>query len=168
MKPVINIDAIELEPRPQAFLPPHGTEKFDARLGDIGQHLGMRKLGCNITAIAPGKRAFPFHNHHVNDEIFLVLEGSGELRLGDEVHGVRQGDVVCCPAGGPETAHQFVNTGDVELRFLAISSMSSPEICEYPDSGKFAISALVCDGNDKRTFRYAGREAASLDYWDGE
>lgn len=82
----LNIDAIELQPRPAAFAPTTGpaAEKYDARMGFVGPRLGAQKLGYNITLIPPGKRAFPHHNHRVNEEMFFILEGTGQFRLGKE------------------------------------------------------------------------------------
>ena len=67
------------------------------------------------------------------------------------------------PRGGPETAHQIVNTGDVTLTYLGISDMPDPDIVEYPDSGKF--SALgIHPGADfwSAHMRYIGRTDTSL------
>ncbi|HWA39511.1 MAG TPA: cupin domain-containing protein [Burkholderiales bacterium] len=160
-RPILNVDEVELLPRPPQMRP-NGTaaEKFDARMGALGQRLGAKKLGYNVTAIAPGKRAYPFHSHHVNEEMFYVLEGAGEVRIGDASYEIRAGDVIACPAGGKETAHQIVNTGAAELRVLAVSTQLEPDICEYPDSGKFGVLS--------ESFRYLGREDAASGYWDGE
>lgn len=171
MKPLINIDEVELEPRPAAFAPTgEAAERFDARLGTIGSRIGAQQFGCNITAVPPGKRAFPFHNHHANEELFFILEGDGELRLGDATYPVRKGDVIACPAGDRETAHQLINTGESELRYLAISTMHGTEVCQYPDSDKFAISAVLPgDGKGtRRMFRFVGRIPDQADYWEGE
>ena len=170
-RPLINIADVELQPRPAAFAATGAAaERYDARLGQIAPRLGAQKLGYNLTAVPPGKRAFPFHNHRVNEEMFFVVEGTGEVRIGDAVYPIRAGDVVACPAGGKETAHQIINTGAVELKYLAVSTKLSPEIAEYPDSGKFGILAEYPAGPDGRpqTFRFIGREAHSLDYWEGE
>ncbi len=169
-RPVVNLADVELRPRPAGFAAPGAAaERFDARMGFISPLLGAVKLGYNLTAVPPGKRAFPFHNHHVNEELFFVLEGEGEVRIGDSVFPIRPGDVIACPPGGPETAHQIVNTGGVELRYLAVSTKLSPEIAEYPDSGKFGVLAeLAAPEGGRRTFRFVGREAMGLDYWDGE
>lgn len=168
-KPVQNVDEIELEARPEAFAPTGAAaERYDARLGEVSRRIGARRLGYNITAIPPGKRAFPFHNHRVNEEMFFILEGTGEVRIGSETYPLRKGDFIACPPGGRETAHQIVNTGETELRFLAVSTMDSPELCEYPDSDKFAISGYFAEASGPRVFRYVGREAESRDYWEGE
>lgn len=77
-KPIINIADVELEPRPAAFAPSGAAaERFDARMGFIGPRVGAQKLGYNITAVPPGKRAFPFHNHQVNRGAGVTEPGSG-------------------------------------------------------------------------------------------
>jgi uncharacterized cupin superfamily protein len=170
-KPVINIADVELVPRPEQYRPKGAAgEQYGLSMGRIAERVGAKQLGYNITAVPPGRRAFPFHSHRVNEEMFFVLAGAGEIRIGDDRHPLRAGDIVACPAGGPETAHQIVNTGDVELRYLAVSTTSTPEICDYPDSGKFGVWDERTDpgtGKDK-LFRYLGREANTLGYWDGE
>jgi uncharacterized cupin superfamily protein len=101
--------------------------------------------------------------------MFFVLQGTGEVRIGSATHALRAGDIVACPAGGSESAHQIVNTGTEELRYLAVSTRLSPEICDYPDSGKFGIYDERPDaaGNSK-LFRHLSREGKGIDYWDGE
>ena len=165
--PILNLDALEfVDLRERARQrgqnpPPPG---FDAHLGAIGEKIGARRLGYNVTVIPPGKAAFPKHSHRANEEMFFVIDGLGELRLGDAVHPVRAGDVIACPPGGPDTAHQLFNTGDAPLKILAVSTMEYPEICEYPDSGKF----LATTGMAPTDFRTIGRTADGLDYFDGE
>ncbi|MBD8898773.1 cupin domain-containing protein [Rhodanobacter sp. DHG33] len=172
-KPVLNIDELEAIPL-EVLNKQHGGNpmpaKFGGAMAPIGQRLGAQKLGYNLTTVPPGKRAFPFHSHRVNEEMFFVIEGSGEVRIGSETWPVRTGDVICCPPGGPETAHQIVNTGDATLRYLAVSSSQTPEICEYPDSGKFAVMHFAGKDADGKPqgFRHAGRLSDGCDYWDGE
>jgi uncharacterized cupin superfamily protein len=166
----INIADVTLQPRPAPMTPKgEAAERFDCRMGPIAPLLGAEKLGYNITAVPPGKRAFPLHNHRVNEEMFFILEGTGEARIGDEVFAVKPGDIVACPPGGPERAHQLTNTGLVELRYLAVSTKVTPEIVEYPDSGKFGVlGEFRSSQGEAKTFRFVGREAQCLDYWEGE
>lgn len=167
LKYVINIEDIELKPRPKAFAATGAAAaKFDASTGAVSSRLGAQKLGYNLTSVPPGKCAFPFHNHHVNEELFLILQGVGELRIGDETTQVKPMDVIACPPGGPELAHQILNTDDADLKYLAISTMESPEYVEYPDSGKFGVYGNHAGSNQRIGF--LGRAENGLDYWDGE
>jgi uncharacterized cupin superfamily protein len=166
--PLVNLDTLDYFTLP---VDDSAAERFAARIGDIGGRVGARKLGYNLTVIPPGMRAFPRHSHLVNEEMFFVVSGEGEVRIGDRRRPVRAGDIVACVAGDIDTAHQIANTSaDTELRILAVSTMQSPEVCQYPDSGKFALSAdlPVPDEGKPRSLRYASRVANSLDYWDGE
>jgi len=166
-KPILNIADVELKewlPVPEAM-----QERFGARFGQLGIPLGAQKLGYNLTVIEPGKRAFPFHNHRVNEEMFFVIEGTGELRVGEATHAIRAGDVIACPPGGAETAHQIRNTGATEMRVLAVSTRMWPEIADYPDSGKFGVLSMSQGADGKpEVFRHMARPDSSLDYWDGE
>ncbi len=170
-KPIMSLDDVELHSRPAAFAASgEAAERFDAKMGAISSALGAEKLGYNITSVPPGKCAFPFHNHRVNEEMFLILSGSGEVRIGSELYQVKQNDLIACPPGGEETAHQIKNAGDTDLKYLAVSTRLSPEIANYPDSGKFGVLAEYPpneEGKPQR-FLFIGREGDGRDYWDGE
>lgn len=155
---VINLDELELQPHG------HGTD-FEAKLGPIGRRIGSRRLGYRLTVVPPGKRAWPYHCHHNNEEMFFILAGTGTLRIGDQRIPLRPGDVVCAPEGGPETAHQIQNDGESELRYLAVSTMEGPDVFEYPDSGKFGVFA---GPKQEPRFTFYGRPGSAVDYWDGE
>ncbi|HET6632339.1 MAG TPA: cupin domain-containing protein [Rhodanobacteraceae bacterium] len=171
--PVLNVDdapfteLAELSRMRGSSLP---DARYGGRIAPLGLLLGARKLGYNLTVIAPGKRAFPFHNHRVNEEMFLVLEGRGHVRIGERRLPIRPGDFIACPAGGGETAHQLVNDSDAELKVLAVSGNQTPEICEYPDSGKFSVLAEFDNdaGGRPHVFAHIGRTHESHDYWEDE
>ena len=47
--------------------------------------LGLEQTGISLQRIKPGQR-LPFgHTHSVQEEIYVVLAGSGEMRVGDDV-----------------------------------------------------------------------------------
>jgi len=169
-RPVINLDEIAIEERPAMFHPTGpAAERFGSRSGAVGTRIGAQKLGYNITVVEPGKRAFPLHNHHANEEMFFVLAGTGELRVGSERYSIRSGDFIASPPGGPELAHQIINTGSQELRYLAVSTMIMPDIAEYPDSGKVGgfMRHPAPDGS-LRLVRLINRPDTNVDYWEGE
>lgn len=169
MKPIVNLTDVELAPLPAGVAPPESmADRYAPRMGAISGRIGAQKLGYNVTAVAPGKRAFPFHNHRVNEEMFFVLEGTGEVRIGEAVYSIRAGDVIACPPGGPEAAHQIANTGAAELKYLAVSTKIMPEIVEYPDSGKFGMVAEFpgAPGERPKAFRFVSRASESMPYWE--
>lgn len=168
---ILNLDEVELRAEgPERAPTGPNAARYDICWGEIASRIGARKLGYNLTVVAPGKRNCPFHSHRVEEEMFFILEGSGELRYGDQRYPLRKGDVIACPTGGQETAHQIINTGDVELRYLAVSTLAPVEICEYPDSGKFGVfEDLPAEtaGTHVR-LRHLARPADRRDYWEGE
>jgi uncharacterized cupin superfamily protein len=169
--PIVNLDALKPQPLPEAVAPTGDAAlRYAPRIARIGPMLGARKLGYSLIVLDPGKRAFPFHHHRVNEEMFFVVEGEGEMRLGGETLAIRAGDVIACPPGDADTAHQIVNTSAHELRYLAISTQQSPEVVEYPDTGRHAV--LVTDepapAASVKGFRAVFRVEDSLGYWDGE
>ena len=163
INPVVDTGAVRLR---------HSFEKgaaYGAAFARLGPMIGASKLGCSLYVVPAGKAPWPRHAHHSVEEMYFVLEGAGEFRLGEERYPVKAGDLVGAPAGTAEVAHQMVNTSDAELRYLAISTMDEPDVIEYPDSDKFRVVSRTRNG-DPRTARilFHGRAADSLDYWDGE
>lgn len=112
---------------------------FAARVGRAGPVIGSTGLGVSLVVVPPGKSACPFHRHHVWHELFFVLEGEGVTRLDGETRPIRAGDLIAAPAG--KEAHQIINTGASDLRYLAMSAEGPTDVIEYPDSGKVAVDA---------------------------
>ena len=138
---------------------------YDSQGARLARGTAAQKLGASVDIIAPGKRSCPYHLHHAQEEMFIVIEGSGTLRVAGEMLPLVAGDVVFIPPG-PDYPHQVINTSDAPLKYLSISTKDMPEICEYPDSGKYMAWCNTPDG--KEGFGACQRATADLDYWDGE
>jgi uncharacterized cupin superfamily protein len=140
--------------------------RFEVGLGDIDRPLGLGGIGATLHVVPAGKTAWPYHRHHGNDELFLVLEGTGELRIGDRRVPIRAGDCIGAPAGGE--AHQIINSSAGELRYIAFANRTRADVIEYPDSGRIAVD--IAHGNDKEppsVLSVAGK-LSPLGYWEGE
>lgn len=157
-KPIANLDHLSFDDVEE-------NGHYTSRRALFSAGIGARKLGYNLTELPPGKAQCPFHSHREVEEMFLILDGEGELRFGDQHYPLRKHDVVACPTGGPEVAHQIINTGRTTLRYLALSTMSAVEICEYPDSQKIGVYAE--DGSGKG-LRRLFRAETGVDYYDRE
>lgn len=163
----MNTDAIIHLDDLEAFDFGHG-EGYSARLAPVGGRLGLTRIGCNVAEYPPGKAAFPMHAHRNNDELFYVLEGSGEIRIGEDTHPIRAGDFIGLPAASGR-AHQIRNTGDQPLRVIALSSFQSPDVVEYPEQGKLGVAVFnqpmgIPDPDGLRKFFHVDD---AVDYWDG-
>jgi uncharacterized cupin superfamily protein len=153
-----NFDAIEKTREERAPL-------YDTLSARLGRGTAATKLGITIDIVAPGKRGCPYHFHYAQEEAFVILEGSGTLRVAGEMLALQAGDTVFIPPG-PDYPHQIVNTSDAPLKYLSISTKDAPEIVEYPDSGKYLASATR--GGEPYGFAAMHRAKDDLDYWDGE
>ena len=132
---------------------------YDTMCGGVSDGMAAVKLGAGYDELPAGKRSCPYHYHLAQEEMFVVLQGAGTLRVAGEMLPVRAGDVIIIPPG-PEYPHQFINTSDAVMKYLSISTQERPELCVYPDSGKV--------GAFGKGVRVMNRLEGNLDYWDGE
>lgn len=158
-KPIVNLAELPLTGQAR------GT-RFAAETCALGPMLGLYHLGATLHVVPPGKTAAPFHRHHTADEMFLILSGVAEYRIGDERLPVQAGDCLGAPAGGQ--AHQIVNTGATPLRYLAFANNTNADVVEYPDSGRIRIDiGATGTHREDATFKAGGR-LMPMDYWEGE
>jgi uncharacterized cupin superfamily protein len=163
LKPVVNVDELPLRTIGNGA-------KFAGRAARIGAGIGAKKLGCQYQILPPGKAGYPRHAHHANEEMFIVLAGEGDYRVGEETYAIRSGDVISAPPGDGLSAHQIFNSGTEDLRYLAVSTRLDPDVIEYPDSRKFTVSSMIPEqqGQLSAKFSFIGRKSSSVDYYDGE
>ncbi|HVO93843.1 MAG TPA: cupin domain-containing protein [Terriglobales bacterium] len=160
-KHVIHLSEVPVEP----INAPAGSH-FAGRRQRVGARIGANKLGYSFFTVPPGKAAFPYHAHSANEEMIYIIDGEGILRFGEEEVPVRAGTLVACPSGDTY-AHQLVNTGAADLRYLVVSTMAFPDICEYPDSNKIGAYATGNVGPNVGV-RALFVKNAKVDYYDGE
>lgn len=74
----------------------------------------IRNQSLAEARLAPGQSTTP-HYHPKSEEIYYLLSGEGQMRLGDEVRMVSAGDAIAIPPG---MVHQLTNTGAGVLKLL--------------------------------------------------
>jgi len=116
---------------------------------------GSIQTGLQHVEVTPNHASAPAHCHSLEEEIFVILDGDGELRLDGGHTPVRTGHVVSRPAG-TGVAHSFV-AGAGGLVYLAYGTREHGDMCWYPDSQKISFRGLNVIARLER-----------LDYWDGE
>lgn len=67
-----------------------------------------------LDCLEPGQ-AQPPHKHHGRDKLYFVLEGEGEITIGDETRRLGSGDLAWAPADIP---HSVRNLGPTRLTML--------------------------------------------------
>jgi uncharacterized cupin superfamily protein len=157
----------QLSPRPASIVNVADLEPVDRDAATIGRRVrypgreaGSVRTGLRHAEVLPGKLNAPPHCHALEEEIFVVLEGDGELLLWEEdgvaEHPIRAGSVVVRP---PSTgvAHAF-RGGEAGLTLLMYGPREPGEVCYYPRSNKVYFIGL-----DLVT-----RVGEQLDYWEGE
>jgi len=103
------------------------TGAVDLNLGDV---VGSVDTGLSHMTIPPGGEGYPPHCHAAEEELFVVLEGSGTVTLGDENAEIRRGSVVSRPPG-TRVAHSFL-AGDDGLVYLAYGTREPNDVVYYP------------------------------------
>ena len=156
-KPFANLDDV-------VFTDIEDNGYYTSKRAQFSAGIGARDLGYNLTELPPGKAQCPFHSHRAEEEMFLILEGEGELRYGTERYKIRRYDVIACPTGDSSTAHQIINTGSTTMRYLSLSKLSKIEVCEYPDSNKVGVHADEPGPGVHKMYR----AEITVDYYDRE
>jgi uncharacterized cupin superfamily protein len=130
------------------------------KVRDLGRRAGSQRTGLRLAEVLPGKLNAAPHCHAAEEEIFVVLDGEGDLLLwereGVAEHPIRAGSVVTRPAG-TGVAHAF-RAGDAGSTVLMYGTRDPNDICYYPRSGKVYFTGLGV----------IARLGEPLDYWEGE
>ncbi|MEM5818371.1 MAG: cupin domain-containing protein [Desulfitobacterium hafniense] len=143
MKRILNIDNMPRE----HIDDPDFQSKMQTLL--IGNALGCEKIYVNIDYVKPGGKSVKYHSHSKQEEFFLIMQGSGLLRMNGEEVSIKMGDVISKPAG-QEIAHQFINNGSEILQILDAGTREKDDIATYPDENVVFIrnKGLVFDIKD--------------------
>ena len=160
-------EVAELSPRPSSIVHVPDLEAVERDGATVGRRVrypgreaGSVRTGIRHAEVFPGKLNAPPHCHAAEEEIFVVLEGDGDLLLWEEdgvaEHPVRAGSVVARPAG-TGVAHAFRGGAD-GMTLLMYGTRDPREVCYYPRSGKVFFIGLGL----------ITRVGEQLDYWEGE
>lgn len=80
-----------------------------------GQSCIQAKNFCmGFVTLEPRGGQVPWHNHE-QEEVYFILEGSGEMCIGDELNTVSSLQAVYIPAGA---YHQLTNIGEEPLKMI--------------------------------------------------
>ena len=107
----LNLDAVDDAAPANGF-----GDRWEARVAR--QALAAERTGVSFFRLLPGKRSLFTHRHTVAEEVYVVLGGSGRVKLDDELLDVGPLD---CIRVAPTTARAF-EAGPDGLQFLAFGA----------------------------------------------
>src|SRR4051794_1236247 len=115
--------------------------ELEARRRRLGAAANASALGVAIIEIAPGARSTPPHAHVDEDEVFLVLAGSGISWQSSgskdvRAYAIREDDVLLHPCAGD--AHTLI-AGDEGLTVLVVAEGSRTHLTWLPRAKQFWI-----------------------------
>ena len=128
-------------PASEAFWRPSNQMGIDNT--DLGRQLEAKNLGARLWRLRPGQ-ASTRHRHFDQEELYLLLEGSGRMRVGKDLLTLEPLDSVLVEPG---SARQIFNDTDADQLWLVVgapreSITSTLEMSEeqlefmYPDGPK--------------------------------
>lgn len=125
----------------------------------LGAACGSERIYVNIDSVPPGAYSTKYHSHSQQEEFFLILSGSGTLRLNDNEYPVKTGDFFAKPAA-KNIAHTFFNSGNENLVILDVGTIEKEDTCYYPDEDIY----MQKSNNERRIFSGAMLET----HWNSE
>lgn len=107
---------------------------------DLGKQLGAERLGARLWRLAPGQ-ASTKHRHLLTEELYVLLEGEGRVRIGEEVLTVAPLDALLVE---PETTRQLFNDTESDQLWLVFGA--PPEAANTLEMSEETLRTLYPDG----------------------
>jgi uncharacterized cupin superfamily protein len=127
------LDPADVAPRSTSGYPePYRSRVLPREKRAIGDALGLKTIGVNLTTLPPGKESSMRHFHTREDELVFVLEGEVVLRTDEGEQTLTAGMCAGFPAD-VANGHQLVNRSARPARYLEISNRDPGDGAEYPD-----------------------------------
>ena len=146
------LDPATVPPRTTSNYPPEFTSAVAGReKRALGNALGLKNFGVNLTTLQPGAASSQRHWHKLQDELVYILEGELVLVTDDGEQTLTPGMAAGFPAGKAD-GHQLVNRSDKPAVYLEIGDRTPDDEAGYPDVD---LVARVVDGAS-RFFRKNG------------
>jgi uncharacterized cupin superfamily protein len=107
---------------------------------DLAKQLEVATLGARLWRLVPGQ-ASTRHRHFEQTELYVVLEGTGRIRVGDELLTLPPLSAV---AVEPATVRQVFNDTDRDALWLVAGA--PPEVANTLEMTPERLAALYPDG----------------------
>jgi uncharacterized cupin superfamily protein len=89
---------------------------------DLAKQLEAQTLGARLWRLRPGQ-ASTRHRHRSTTELYLLVEGTGRIRVGEDLHTLEPLDSVLVD---PDEIRQLFNDTDADQLWLAVGAPPEP------------------------------------------
>ena len=103
-------------PAADAFWRPSNQMKVENT--DLARQLGAETLGARLWRLAPGQ-ASTKHRHRTQTELYVVLEGTGRIRVEDDLLTLEPLSTLLVE---PSTISQIFNDTDADVLWLVVAT----------------------------------------------
>jgi quercetin dioxygenase-like cupin family protein len=107
---------------------------------DLAKQLGAESLGMRLWRLAPGQ-ASTKHRHFAQQELYVLLEGTGRVRVDGELLTLAPLDALLV---GPDSARQVFNDTDAQALWLVAGA--PPEAANTLEMTEETLRRLYPDG----------------------
>jgi len=115
---------------------PRVAGRIKRKLGDA---LGLKNFGVNLTTIKPGAASALRHWHRKQDEFVYILEGELVLVTDAGEQTLTAGMAAGFPAGKAD-GHHLVNRSNRDAAYLEVGDRSPGDGADYPDDDLVACA----------------------------
>lgn len=130
-KPALDPQTVQAVSR-TSYPEPYRTRVMPREKRQLGEALGLKKIGINRTTLPPGKESSMRHWHTHEEEFIFVLEGEVVLRTDAGEQVLTAGCCAGFPAGGTD-GHQLINRGSKPAVYLEVSNRDGEDTVYYSD-----------------------------------
>lgn len=139
--PTMKLDALPDTPlwRDMTETSPEGTERYLAPVTGIG------RAYMKVQEVVAGSASARLHSHTAQDEYYVILKGSGTLRMGRHTTPVEPGTLIAKPTGPDLPSHIVADKGeavtilDIEVYPDARLWLGTYDLMAYPDHGELLM-----------------------------
>jgi len=107
---------------------------------DLAKQHGATKIGARLWRLRPGQ-ASTQHRHLGEEELYVLLEGSGRIRVGEHLHTLGPMDTLVV---APELVRQIFNDTDADAVWLVAGA--PPEFANTLEMSAETIATMYPQG----------------------
>ena len=107
---------------------------------DLGKQLEASALGARLWRLEPGQ-ASTRHRHREQEELYLLLEGTGRIRVAEDLLTLDRGDALVVDA---ETVRQVFNDTGTDALWLVVGA--PPEAANTLEMSEETLAFMYPDG----------------------